>query len=114
MAGYLNSFIKNYAAIAAALYQLTRKETKFHWGKEEEENTRQHHNQQSKGDDATQNREVGHGDVRQPGKDQADPLDYCCQQSYREDRTKLRALGQDQDQAITERDILVSIDEQHD
>jgi len=28
---------KNYAAIAAPLYQLTRKEAKFHWGKQEEE-----------------------------------------------------------------------------
>ena len=37
MAGYLDNFIKNYAAIAAPLYQLTRKETKFQWGKEEEE-----------------------------------------------------------------------------
>ena len=30
MAGYLDNFIKNYATIAAPLYQLTRKETKFH------------------------------------------------------------------------------------
>ena len=38
MAGYLvDSFIKNNAALAALLYYLTRKETKFHWGKEEEE-----------------------------------------------------------------------------
>ena len=38
MAGYLvDSFIKNNAALAALLYHLTRKETKFHWGKEEEE-----------------------------------------------------------------------------
>ena len=29
MAGYLDNFIKNYAIIAAPLYQLTRKETKF-------------------------------------------------------------------------------------
>jgi len=29
MAGYLDNFIKNYAAITAPLYQLTRKETKF-------------------------------------------------------------------------------------
>ena len=36
MAGYLDNFIKNYATIAAPLYQLTRKETKFHWGKQEE------------------------------------------------------------------------------
>jgi len=35
-ASYLDSFIKNYAAIAAPLYQLTRRETKFHWGKQEE------------------------------------------------------------------------------
>ena len=33
----LDNFIKNYAAIAAPLYQLTRKETKFAWGKQEEE-----------------------------------------------------------------------------
>ena len=37
MAGYLDNFIPNYAAIAAPLYQLTRKETKFHCGKQEEE-----------------------------------------------------------------------------
>ena len=37
MAGYLDNFIQNYAAIAAPLYQLTRKETKFYWGKQEEE-----------------------------------------------------------------------------
>jgi len=37
MAGYLENFIQNYAAIAAPLYQLTRKETKFHWDKQEEE-----------------------------------------------------------------------------
>jgi len=30
VAVYLDSFIKNYAAIAALLCQLTRKETKFH------------------------------------------------------------------------------------
>ena len=30
MAGYLDNFIRKYAAIAAPLYQLTRKETKFH------------------------------------------------------------------------------------
>ena len=36
MAGYLDNFIKNYATIAAPLYQLTRKETMFHWGKQEE------------------------------------------------------------------------------
>ena len=33
----LDNFIKNYTAIAAPLYQLTRKETKFYWGKQEEE-----------------------------------------------------------------------------
>ena len=37
MAGYLDTFIENYAAIAAPLYQLTRKETKFSWGKQEKE-----------------------------------------------------------------------------
>ena len=37
MAGYLDNFIQNYAAIAAPLYQLTRKETKCHGGKQEEE-----------------------------------------------------------------------------
>ena len=37
MTGYLDNFIQNYAAIAAPLYQLTRKETKFHWGKQEDE-----------------------------------------------------------------------------
>ena len=37
MAGYLDNFIQNYVAIAASLYQLTRKETRFHWGKQEEE-----------------------------------------------------------------------------
>ena len=36
MAGYLNSFINNYASIAAPLYELTRRETKFPWGEEEE------------------------------------------------------------------------------
>ena len=30
MAGCLDNFIKNYATVAAPLYQLTRKETKFH------------------------------------------------------------------------------------
>lgn len=35
-AGYLNNFIKNYAAKAGPLYQLTREETKFYWGKQEE------------------------------------------------------------------------------
>ena len=34
---YLDNFIKYYAAIAAPLYQLTRKETNFYWGKKEEE-----------------------------------------------------------------------------
>ena len=34
---YVDNFIKNYAAIAAPLYQLTRKETKFAWGKQEKE-----------------------------------------------------------------------------
>ena len=33
----LDNFIKNYAAMAAPLYQLTRKETKFAWGKQEKE-----------------------------------------------------------------------------
>ena len=37
MAGYLDNFIENYAAIAAPLYQLTRKETKFAWSKQEKE-----------------------------------------------------------------------------
>ncbi|PFX14103.1 Retrovirus-related Pol polyprotein [Stylophora pistillata] len=37
MAGYLDNFIPNYASIAAPLHRLTRKETKFHWGKEEHE-----------------------------------------------------------------------------
>ena len=37
MAGYLDNFIENYAGIAAPLYQLTRKETKFTWGKQEKE-----------------------------------------------------------------------------
>ena len=37
MAGYLDNFIQNYAAIAAPLYQLTRNETKLYWGKQEEE-----------------------------------------------------------------------------
>ena len=32
MAGYLDNFIESYATIAAPLYQLTRKETKFRWG----------------------------------------------------------------------------------
>jgi hypothetical protein len=36
MAGYLDNFIESYATIAAPLYQLTRKETKFRWGKQEE------------------------------------------------------------------------------
>ena len=33
---YLDNFIKNYAATAAPLYQLTWEETKFYWGKQEE------------------------------------------------------------------------------
>ena len=37
MAGYLDNFIDNYATIAAPLYQLTRNETKFHWGKQEDD-----------------------------------------------------------------------------
>ena len=37
MAGYLDNFIQNYETIVAPVYQLTRKETKFHWGKQEEE-----------------------------------------------------------------------------
>ena len=36
MAGYLDNFISNYATIAAQLYELTRKETKFTWGQKEE------------------------------------------------------------------------------
>ena len=40
MAGYLNNYISNYAAIAAPLYQLTRKDTKFNWEKEEEKSFR--------------------------------------------------------------------------
>ena len=36
-AGYLDNFIQDYAAIAAPLYQLTRKETKFHCVKQEKE-----------------------------------------------------------------------------
>ena len=35
MAGYLDNFIQGYASVAAPLHQLTRKETKFHWGEEE-------------------------------------------------------------------------------
>lgn len=35
MAGYLNNFIKNYATISTLLYQLTKRETKFHWGNQE-------------------------------------------------------------------------------
>ena len=34
---YLDNFIKLYAAIAAPLYQLTRNENNFYWGKKEEE-----------------------------------------------------------------------------
>ena len=37
MAGYLDNFINNYAAIAAPLRRLTRGETKFQWGKREEQ-----------------------------------------------------------------------------
>ena len=37
MADYLDNSIENYAAIAALLYQLNRKETNFYWGKQEEE-----------------------------------------------------------------------------
>ena len=37
MVDYLGNFIKNYAALAAPLYQLKRKETNFYWGKKEEE-----------------------------------------------------------------------------
>ena len=33
MVGYLDNVIENYPAMAAPLYQLTRKETKFAWGK---------------------------------------------------------------------------------
>ena len=36
MAGYLDNYISNYAATAAPLYQLTRKDAKFKWEKEEE------------------------------------------------------------------------------
>ena len=36
MAGYLDNYISNYAAIAVPLYQLTRKDAKFKWEKEEE------------------------------------------------------------------------------
>ena len=36
MADHLENYISNYAAIAAPLYQLTRKDTKFKWEKEEE------------------------------------------------------------------------------
>ncbi|CAB4027651.1 Hypothetical predicted protein, partial [Paramuricea clavata] len=36
MTGYLDNFIESYATIAAPLCQLTRKETKFRWGKQEE------------------------------------------------------------------------------
>ena len=37
MAGYLDNFIPDYAAIAAPLRRLTRRETKFQWGKAEEQ-----------------------------------------------------------------------------
>ena len=36
MAGYLDNYISNYAAITAPLYQLTQKDTKFKWEKKEE------------------------------------------------------------------------------
>ena len=36
MAGHLENYISNYAAVAAPPYQLTRKDTKFKWEKEEE------------------------------------------------------------------------------
>ena len=36
MGGYLENFINNYAAIAAPLRRLIRRETKFQWGKREE------------------------------------------------------------------------------
>lgn len=36
MAGYLDSFIKNYEVIAAPQYHRTRKKSKFRYGKEEE------------------------------------------------------------------------------
>ena len=36
MAGYLDNYISDYVSIAAPLYQLTRKDTKFKWEKEEE------------------------------------------------------------------------------
>ena len=35
MACYLDNYISNYVAIAAPLYQLTRKDAKFKWEKEE-------------------------------------------------------------------------------
>ena len=41
MAGYLNRFIDNYATIAAPLYHLTRRETRFKWGETEEKAFRQ-------------------------------------------------------------------------
>ena len=37
MTGYLDNFIPDYAAIAAPLRRLTRRETKFQWGKAEEQ-----------------------------------------------------------------------------
>ena len=40
MDGYLDNYISNYAAIAAPLYQLTQKDTKFKWEKEEEKEFR--------------------------------------------------------------------------
>ena len=36
MAGHSENYISNYAVIAAPLYQLSRKDTKFKWEKEEE------------------------------------------------------------------------------
>ena len=36
MSGYLDNFIKDYASIAAPLHQLTRKESRFQWGKKEQ------------------------------------------------------------------------------
>ena len=39
MAGYLDNYISNYAAKAAPLYQLTRKDAKFEWEKEEEKHS---------------------------------------------------------------------------
>ena len=36
MTGYVDNFTKNYATIAAPLHKLTRKDTKFYCGKQEE------------------------------------------------------------------------------